>query len=250
MALGVSIAQWLRQSPVGRAIASLTAANYIRLVTWTTRWDVHGWDRIDAFIDAEDRGIIAAFWHGRLFMAATYAPVERRKSIAVISNNSDGQLICDIVAYWGVVSVRGSTYDRQKQRGKGGAKAYRFARRGLEEDKAVLGITPDGPRGPRMRAQVGTAQLAIDTQCSIIPVAFSVKRGTFLRNWDRFLVPSPFNRGAIVYGVPMRPPVDPTPEEERIFHFEVEGALNEVTNRADDLCGRDRIQPGPPIEKI
>ncbi|MEM9100526.1 MAG: lysophospholipid acyltransferase family protein [Pseudomonadota bacterium] len=250
MALGVSIARWFRHSAKGRAISSWLAAQYIGLVARTTRWETHGWEQIDALIDQEERGIIAAIWHGRLFMSATYAPIERRKSIAVVSNNSDGQLICDIVAHWGIVAVRGSTYDKQKRRDKGGAKVYEFARRGLLDDKAAVAITPDGPRGPRMRAQPGTAHLAIDTHCCIVPIAFSVRRGKLLRNWDRFLVPSPFNRGAIVYGDPIRPPVDPTPEEERAFHFAVETALTDVTNRADDLCGRDRVPPGAPIETL
>ena len=243
MALGDALARRIKRSPVGRALAARLAFAYIRLVTRTTRWDVRGRDRFHGALDADGRGAIAVMWHGRLFMAGTYAPVRRRKVIAMISRNRDGDLIAGIVRRFGVVSVRGSTHDRAKRRGKGGARAYDGAARGLLEDGAVVAITPDGPRGPRMRAQAGTAQLAIETGRPVIPIAFSVRRGAVLKSWDRFLLPWPFNRGAIIFGEWLAPPKDPSPEARRAFHTAVETALTEATNLADDLCGRNRIAP-------
>ncbi|MEM6905298.1 MAG: lysophospholipid acyltransferase family protein [Pseudomonadota bacterium] len=237
------IARWLRQSPSGRAVGSRIGAGYIQLVTRTTRWQVEGKAIFDRLVAEEHGGIIATIWHGRLFMSPTYAPVDRRHVIAMISNNHDGQLIADVVARWGVTAVRGSTYDRAKSREKGGAEAYAGAMQGLREG-AVVAISPDGPRGPRMRCQKGAAQLALTTGSPVIPIGFSTRRGTLLRNWDRFWVPAPFGRGAIVYGEVLRPGEGPA----EAFHLAVETALTAATDRADDLCSRPRVAPGPPIE--
>lgn len=248
MSRGAGIARWLRQSPSGRAIASRLGAGYIRLVTRTTRWQVHGKEAFDAFLSAEPGGVIATIWHGRLFMSPTYAPVDRRKVIAMISNNHDGELIADIVGHFGVYAVRGSTYDRAKSRYKGGIEAYQGALEGLVQERALVAITPDGPRGPRMRAQTGAAQLAMAASCPVIPVAFSVRKGKILKNWDRFLVPRPFGSGAIIYGEVLRPPAADAPGALAAFRQAVEDALTEATNRADALCGRAPVEPGPPIE--
>ncbi|MEL6476225.1 MAG: lysophospholipid acyltransferase family protein [Pseudomonadota bacterium] len=241
MAGGGGIARWLRASPTGRALASRLCAAYIRLVTRTTRWHVEGKDAFDAMEAAEKNGIVAAIWHGRLFMSPTYAPVDRRRTIAMISNNHDGELIAAIVRRFDVDAVRGSTYDRAKRRDKGGIDAYHGALDGLQQG-ALVAITPDGPRGPRMRAQTGAAQLSLETGAPVIPVAFSVRWGRVLRSWDRFLLPLPFGRGAIVYGEVLRPegPVE-------AFRARLEQVLTETTNRADSLCRRPAVPPGPPL---
>ncbi|MEM8793522.1 MAG: lysophospholipid acyltransferase family protein [Pseudomonadota bacterium] len=247
MAVNRALARSIRQSPAIRSIASRLAYWYISLVTRTTRWDWRGKEPAFRHLDAHPEGLIAAIWHGRLFMSATFAPLEKRQTIAMISSNYDGQLITDIVAHFRVPAIRGSSYDRIKRRAKGGARVYEAARDWLDKG-AVVAISPDGPRGPRMRAQPGMARLAIETGCGIIPVAFSSRWGRYFNSWDRFLVPFPFAKGAIIYGDVLMPPKDPTPGEERAYHLAVERALTEVTNLADDLCGRRRIEPGPAIE--
>lgn len=241
------LARWFRQSQAARAVLSRLAAGYIALVEATTRWQVVGKDRADKVAADLDRGLISVFWHGRLFMSATYAPARQRRVYAMISQNHDGELIADIVGRFGVHGIRGSTYDRAKRRSKGGVPAFEAAHKALADESAIVGITPDGPRGPRMRAQPGAAQLAVVTGCPVLPIAFSVRRGWLLTNWDRFLVPTPFNRGAIVYGELMEPPTSSDPEDEARFLATVEHHLIEVTNRADALCGRDPVEPGPPL---
>lgn len=249
MKSGRGTARWFRQSAAARAILSRLVAGYIWLVTQTTRWQFHGKAAADELAADESRGLIAAFWHGRLFMSATYAPARKRRVYAMISNNHDGELIADIVALFGVRGVRGSTYDRAKRRAKGGLAAYETARTALADEHAIVGITPDGPRGPLMRAQPGAAQLAIATGCPVLPIAYSVTRGWLLSNWDRFLVPAPFGRGAVVYGAVLWPPTSGSSEDAAAFDAAVEHALIDATNRADSLCGRAPIAPGPPLKQ-
>ncbi|MBY8974191.1 lysophospholipid acyltransferase family protein [Rhodobacteraceae bacterium NNCM2] len=245
MAVGRSLARWLRHSPTGRGLSSRVAAFYIRLVAATTRWEYHGRAAYEALIDSAPGGLIASSWHGRLFMAPTYAYPKRRRAVAMISNNADGELIAAIVSRFGVTAVRGSTYDKVKERDKGGAEAFQGAMHEITRNRALVAITPDGPRGPRMRAQGGAVQLAIATGTPIVPIGFSVTRGKLLRSWDRFLLPFPFSRGVVIYGEPLYPPE--RGGSEAAMQQAYEAALNDLQNRADDLCQRPRVEPGPPL---
>ena len=52
-----------------------------------------------------------------------------------------------------------------------------------------VGITPDGPRGPRMRAKPGAIKTAQLSGAPIVPVSGSVNRRRILGSWDRFAWP-------------------------------------------------------------
>jgi lysophospholipid acyltransferase (LPLAT)-like uncharacterized protein len=242
------LGRWLRHSPTGRQIGARLGAFYIRIVTWTVRWQIEGCENLDAAL-ARDSGLIASIWHGRLFMSATFAPPGRR-TVAMISNNRDGDLISAIVWRFGVFSVRGSTYDHAKQRDKGGAEAFAGAYEELTERAAVVAITPDGPRGPRMRAQPGAAALSIATRCPVLPVTFSVRRGKLMRSWDRFLMPWPFGRGVVVYGPLMDPPEAGNDGALMAFRQRIEDVTTEITAHADRLCGREPVEPGPVLDTV
>ncbi|MEM1344999.1 MAG: lysophospholipid acyltransferase family protein [Pseudomonadota bacterium] len=218
-------------------------AGYIRLVARTTRWQIEGAEHHRAVL-AGQHGVIAAVWHGRLFLSPTWAE-PGRTSIAVISNNRDGALIAAIVARFGIEAVRGSTADRRKGRDKGGAVAFQDARAALNEQRALVCITPDGPRGPRMRAQPGVAALAMATGCPVIPVGFSCRWAVCLGSWDRFLLPLPFGRGALVWGAPLSPPTEGALSPYRAT---IEAAITTATERADRLCARTPTPPGPALE--
>jgi hypothetical protein len=105
------------------------------------------------------------------------------------------------------------------------------------------GITPDGPRGPRMRAQPGILALARLSGAPILPVAFSTTRGRALRSWDRMLLPLPFGRGVFVIGAPIAVPRDADEATLAALRTELEGALTALMHDADRRCGR--ISPEP-----
>ena len=241
------LARWLRQSGTGRRVSARLGALYIRLVNGTTRWRIEGRAGYDRLL-AEGTGVIVVMWHGRLFMAPYWGDRNRR-TVAMISNNRDGELITAIVGRFGIDAVRGSTYDRAKARDKGGLRAYVGARRALKRERAIVGMSPDGPRGPRMRAQAGAAQLSIETGCPVQPVAFSTRRGRVLGSWDRFLLPFPFGRGVQIWGEPLRPPAADDPAAADRYLLEIEEALTAITRRADALCGREPVAPGPPVAR-
>lgn len=88
---------------------------------------------------------ITVTWHNRLFLFPTVFPRwARKRSAAMISASRDGQYLANIMGYFGVRTVRGSS-------SKKGAAALRESIAMLKEGTNVC-ITPDGPRGQIGRA--------------------------------------------------------------------------------------------------
>jgi len=235
------IARKIRKSNGLRIAAAWLTASYIRIIRKTTRWTVEG---EEAVLKHAETGapMIAVIWHGRLLIAPTLV-VKDRKAVAMISNNNDGDTIARTVAHFGISSVRGSTYNPRKgDKDKGGSRAFRDAIDALN-DGATLCMTPDGPRGPRMRAQMGAASLSIAANAVIVPVAFRTRSGFVLKNWDRFFVAFPFGRGSLIFGDILKPPQDKSPEVQETFRREIEMALNDITNKADEQMGHTPVQP-------
>ncbi len=119
----------------------------------------------------KDQNFIVAFWHGRLLMMPYCYPGDR--ICILISRHRDGGLIARTMEYFGYGSARGSTSE-------GGAMAVReLVRRA--DDGWDLAFTPDGPRGPRYKVQMGVLQASRMTGLPIIPVSFGVKKKRFSR---------------------------------------------------------------------
>ena len=198
------------------------AATLIRMIRLTMRVTHVGREVIDN-LRAAGRPYIHTFWHGHLFLMP-YSYTGRGIAI-MISDHRDGELIARTMGRFGHESIRGSTTS-------GGAMALRAAVRALRSGKDV-GFTPDGPRGPRHKVQMGVIQAARMSGAPIVPVAFSASRKKVLGSWDGFIVPAPFARAVFVYGQPIEVPqkIDETGME--CARLSVERALTDATQRAE-----------------
>src|SRR5579871_1309079 len=154
-----------RSNAVRRPLCWLLA-QYIRLVYQTCRWEIIGGEVPAAFWDRGEPFILA-FWHGRIMMMPHSWP-RHRPIRMLISSHVDGQIIARTVAHLGIDTVAGSST-------RGGAGAIRALVKSLK-DGVCIGITPDGPRGPRMRASDGVAQLARLSGAKIVPCAVATSR--------------------------------------------------------------------------
>lgn len=172
---------------------------------------------------ARGSNIFFAFWHGRLMMMSWAYP--GRGITTLISQHRDGELVARAVEYFGFECVRGST-----TRGwMGGIKGLlRAVRRGRD-----LALTPDGPRGPRFKAQVGIVKIASRTGLPIVPVSFGASRKKTFKSWDAFLMPYPFSRGVFICGEPIEVGRSADEDEIERKRKEVEASLNDLTARAD-----------------
>jgi lysophospholipid acyltransferase (LPLAT)-like uncharacterized protein len=165
---------------------------------------------------------IYAFWHENMLLPAyQYGRPDIR---VLISQHADGELIAETCRHLRFRLVRGSTT-------RGGVEAVRTMLR-LSRN-SHLAITPDGPRGPRRRVQMGLIYLAARTELPIVPTGIGFRRPWRLKSWDRFAVPRPWSPGTCVTGEPIRIPPDADKDQLEGYRLEVEQALAHVTDLAE-----------------
>lgn len=141
---------------------------------------------------------------------------------AMVSASRDGALLTQVLEWFDVQPVRGSTSRR-------GPQALRelagWAKRGLD-----LAITPDGPRGPRYRVQEGVVALAQLTGLPLLPVGYRLHPKIEARSWDRFQIPLPFSRVDVFFGQPLRIPRRADADEREALRRQLEAALMSITH--------------------
>jgi lysophospholipid acyltransferase (LPLAT)-like uncharacterized protein len=188
-------------------------------------------------VDPHCRGLrgryIYAFWHeDMLLLAYHYA---RPDMCVLISQHADGQLIADVCRYLGFRTVRGSTT-------RGGTSAMRQLFR-LSSQRHI-GITPDGPRGPRRKVQQGLVYLAAHTGSPIVPVGVGYSKAWRVRSWDRFAVPMPWSRGVCVTGEPIEVPAYADRQLIAEYVQHVEEAMHRVSQCAERWAETGRWDHG------
>lgn len=224
----------LRSDWLSALVCRLGAA-YIGLVRRSSRWEHRGDHQVLVW-RREGRPFVGAFWHGRMLLQPCAWDYGQPFHM-LISSHRDGQFIARVIARLGIRTVAGST-------SRGGLTAVRSLVRILRHGECV-GITPDGPRGPRMRAAMGVVAVARMAGVPIVPMAGSASRRRVLSSWDRFIVALPFSRGVFVWGSPITVPADADAAVMEAVRRQVEESLNAISAEADRLTGHDPIAPAP-----
>lgn len=233
--VGKRLVRSVIRGPRVRAALCWLASLYVRLVHRTSRWEVVGGEVARARW-GENRPFILVFWHGRLLMMPYIWDLSRPINM-MISHHRDGQFVGDTMAHLGIRTVVGSS-------SRGGSGAVRAMLKLLRDGQCV-GLTPDGPRGPLMRASPGVAVIAKLSGLPIIPAAYSSRPSRTLGSWDRFLVARPFSRGVFVWGRAIEVPRDADEAALEHYRLAVEDELNAITADADRLAGRAVVEPAP-----
>ena len=238
--------QWHKRiikSDTMRSTLCWLAASYVRLMRTTGRWRTEGGDHPAHYL-TEGKPFIVAFWHQRLLMMPyTWRSVGGDRPFnMLISSHRDGEIISRTIARFDIKTIAGST-----GKGKGGAAALRQILKALKAGE-VVGMTPDGPRGPRMRASDGIIQAARMAGVPIFPLTYSATNRKVIQSWDQFILPLPFSRGVFHWGDPIF--VDRKLDEEGMEakRVELENALTKLTQRTDQSLGLDVIPPAAPDE--
>jgi lysophospholipid acyltransferase (LPLAT)-like uncharacterized protein len=215
-------------------------AAYMRLVARTTRWEYINRDGIEATW-ASKRPIVMAYWHGRIMQAHVGWPTEKAQPpLMLISQSHEGEIIAQACEGVGVATIRGSSM--KKGRDKGGARAFLGIVKHMRAGGAGV-ITPDGPKGPRMRVSPGAIKLAQSGDGAIVAMTWSIKAGFTMNSWDRFLIPLPWSRGVMAWGDPIPVPKESSEEALDAVRAALEVDLNRLTWLCDERCGRKRIEP-------
>lgn len=207
---------------IHRGATSFLGSQVIRLlgITWRIEW--RGLEHLRTARGMSPQ-VIFAFWHGRLLVLSFS---HRHRNIQVLaSEHQDGDLMGRTIAWLGFGHLRGSTT-------RGGARALRDLSTVLKAGLDV-GLTVDGPRGPRGVVQQGAIELSRLTGSAVVPISNTAKPRRLLRSWDRFQVPFPFARVLISYGEPFIVPRDAGEGERETFRLLLEERLRSLTARLD-----------------
>ena len=196
----------------------------IYLLGMTYRKKIEGGE-IEQSLFAQGIPPIYALWHGRLFYWSYFYRGQGRIH-CLVSPSSDGEIIANILRLFGLNVIRGSSF-------KGGTKAFRGLIRTVKGGNSAA-IIADGSRGPALKVQEGVIHLAMLTGAPILPVTYGAERAVFLKSWDRFMIPWPFSRVAVIFGDPVYVRRDLTENQLEEKRIELEQRLNEITKRADD----------------
>ena len=150
-------------------------------------------DRAGLTSATEPRPLFYVFWHNRMLMMPYIFEryVRPRPAAALTSASKDGEFVAAIVRRFGIRAVRGSSSRR-------GGQALVEMRRLLRQDY-IVGVTPDGPRGPRAELQSGVVKLAQLTGAPILPVHVRYSHCWRLKTWDSFMIPRPFSSVEVTF---------------------------------------------------
>lgn len=179
------------------------------------------------------RPVLYTAWHCHLLFPLFYGQNYANQLPPVVlmaSPSRDGEFIAAVAQGLGFTVCLGS-------RRKGGVQALQqmadFIRRGYSS-----GVVADGSRGPARVAQNGPLYLARLTGAPIIPLAVAASRQKIFPTWDRFVLPLPFSRLALLVGQPL--PVVPAARGAALeaLRQELENRLNELFQRAQDFFAR------------
>ncbi len=152
----------------------------IRLIYHTNRKRFH----LPQTVPSEP--VIFAFWHSDLLLQPYLYYRFRKvpKANVLISEHFDGQIIARIMTFFKLGTIHGSTT-------RGGAKVLIQGLKSLSEGYDI-GITPDGPKGPRYEVSDGVVVMAQKRNTKVIVYHCVPSRYWQLPSWDRFVIPKPF----------------------------------------------------------
>jgi len=221
---------------------------YMALCNRTIRWSVEG-DEAARKIWLDYPNIIVAAWHSTILLLPSgwnriirKWPQQKTRSAMLISLSKDGEPVAKAIKHLGLEAVRGSSTHKRKKRDKGGMKALAEALRILKDGGGIC-ITPDGPRGPAQIAQNGPIIMAQRSDAPILPYAIVSAPRRRLSTWDRFRIPYPFSRGALVFGEAVIPRKG---DDRETLRQRLEDSLNAATERAEAMVqkkGRSGERP-------
>lgn len=207
-------------------LASRLGALFIRVLgaTWRVEW--RGGERL-ALARRMSPRIVFAFFHGRMLVLSY---THRGRDIQVLaSHHYDGDLMGRVIAHLGFGHRKGSTT-------RGGAAALRDLA-GALRGGCDVGLTIDGPRGPRGAVQQGAVEIARLGGSAVIAVCDSARPRWLMKTWDRLQIPFPFAKVVVAYGEPFLVPSGAGEAGREELRARLERELRDLSSSLDRELG-------------
>jgi len=169
---------------------------------------------------------IYATWHA--YQMSFYGVKNRKKLNILISASNDGEIIARAVEGVGINVVRGS-------QGRGGTQATFKLLEKIEMGQDI-GITVDGPKGPKFVVKKGIINIAKLSQVPIVPMVWNSDAWNFfkLKTWDGLSFPVWFIKTLLLFGEPIYVPADIEEDDIERYRQKLETELLELDKRAHD----------------
>ena len=177
----------------------------------------------------KNESFIYAFWHDQLLICPLTWQSEFKIKV-LISKHRDGDIITRLISNLGFNAIRGSTHKSWKTKNKGGLLSARKMIKSLKNGISI-GISPDGPKGPRHKVSDGILSISRLSNSSILPVGIGFKKKWVLNTWDKFIIPKPFNQITIIWGEAI-PAIKNEKSINRIKN-KLESEMENLTKRAN-----------------
>jgi hypothetical protein len=135
-----------------------------------------------------DEPVAFVLWHNRLFLVSEVFRRYRqgRPVYGLVSASKDGAWLAALFSLVGIRSVRGSS----SRLGREAATMLIEVMRAGND----IGITPDGPRGPKYDFKAGGLIVARRAHAPLLLLGGAYESAWPLPSWDRFYLPRPFSR--------------------------------------------------------
>ncbi|MBN8827949.1 MAG: lysophospholipid acyltransferase family protein [Sphingobacteriia bacterium] len=205
-------------------ILALLISIYLKFLHLTIRWQG---ESKDALKNYKKENVILVFWHGRMLMMPFLWPKPRKMNV-LISHHSDGEIIAKTIEFLGYKLIRGSS-------SKGGTQALRSILTTLKNNSVAM--TPDGPRGPRMKISGALTTIAKISGKPIILVTYSTEKAKVLKTWDKMILPKFFSKGYALASQPIYVNKRISEEETKKLELEIEEKINNMTFEVDKIAG-------------
>ena len=186
-------------------------ASYAHLTSRTARFQVLGADRLGP--DPMGRSRIVAAWHGMTMMMTSYLGVhdDPGRYVLIVPDDPRGEALSSWARQWGAetftVSMEAESFVAARRLLALIRKIRPSARRHEASANAPrakdLYLNPDGPDGPSHEPKDGVIFIARKTGAPIVPAGAFTATCYRVPRWDRYVLPFPYSRIAVVAGEPL-----------------------------------------------
>jgi len=188
---------------------------YILVVGITSRIEINN-ENVSNKMWNDKKPFILAFWHSQLMMIG-YAWKSKATLNMLASSHSDGRFGAYIAGYFNLKNIS----IEAKNKSPSLRQIFKILNNG-----DYLGVTPDGPRGPKMKVSEGIIKIAVNSQVPIIPLGFASSKNFKLKSWDSFLITYPFSKCNFVWGEPIFIPSKTKDSELEQYKIYLEEKIN------------------------
>ena len=195
---------------------------YIKICFQTSIWLTKNSEIVEKLLK-KNKSFMVCFWHNRLLMTV-FCWKWPHEFKMLISGHSDGKIISNAISNFGIQTISGSARKNNVSSLKEILKQI--------NDNSIIGITPDGPKGPNEEVKIGLISLLKKTNVPVLPLSYSAKFKFKLKTWDKFIFVTPFNKFVAVWGNPLQFDKNKTLAENKLI---LEKEMKRVTMLSDNL---------------